>query len=91
MRLRHRPPATLADEHPRHPDRPLTAAAAGEPPTAPHPGNITLDVHIEIVGYHLHVAVATGGYLPKELLAGQLLIRIGTDVHRTRAPRQLRR
>jgi hypothetical protein len=62
---------------------PLCAASIGEPPAALHPGDITLDVNVEVVGDRLDVAVATGGDLIEDLLAGPPLLSVGADLHGT--------
>ena len=73
--------AIFADKDPGHPRRPLAAVRARETPVPLSPGDIALDVNVDIVGYHLDVVrAADGGDGIHDLIARLPLPGVGPDM-----------
>jgi hypothetical protein len=82
VRLHHLPLAILTDEDTGHPHRPFPAVRSDEPPAPLHPGDVALDMDVDVIGYRLNlVRTAGGGHGVHDLLARPPLIGVGADVN----------
>src|SRR5215472_4699180 len=61
VRLHHLPLAILTDKDTGHPHRPFPAARFGEPPAPLRPGDVALDMNVDVIGYRLDLLRPAGG------------------------------